>query len=203
VLTGVSGAPGIAVNSLNVQGTVNLQPQTLATSALTGAFVTSGFFNNVTLSGSVTGSPCTLSTTGGDANVGLTITTTGIGPITIADHMVFSGSAPSVVRSANLGSTGTVTVAAGGTDERGVITFTPSGTAIAAGDLFTVTFASAWAAAPVVVFSPLGTNLYVGTNHCDPYVSLVTPVSTTTFTIGAVTAPTTAIVYKIAYHVIG
>jgi hypothetical protein len=132
------------------------------------------------------------------AGAGSTLTTSG--DVVAGRHfLASSGTAPGAAAGASAG-TGPPApiVTAGSNDTRGSLTF-GTGTTPAAGAQAVVTFATAFAAAPVVMLTPT-TALAAALN---PYVS---PVSTTAFTIAAQTAPAAsqaAGTYGVAWAVIG
>lgn len=84
ILTGITNAPGITVNSLTVTGgPINFPANSISATALSGALVTSGSsiaptVNNIVVAGSTTLQPCTISLTAlSDPNVNLRISAFG------------------------------------------------------------------------------------------------------------------------------
>ncbi len=121
-----------------------------------------------------------------------------IGPPMIVPHLVGNSSTPSIAAGAGAGTSPTIGIV--GTDLAGQITLTSGLVPSAASVIFTVTFNTAYAAAPNVVFSPANANA-AGLNG----VTAVYVTSTTTtfvFDSGA-TGITAALVFVWNYHVIG
>lgn len=109
-------------------------------------------------------------------------------------HLVPTGSAPTVAAQAAAGTSATAAVA--GKDTAGTVTVTSGSASLAAGNQAVVTFAQAFAVAPVVVLSPASAAVAA----LAPYVAAAT---TTTFTIAFGSAPTASTAYPVTYHVIG
>lgn len=121
------------------------------------------------------------------------------GSQTVGGHMLSTGTAPAAAAGANNGTSPPApVVAASSTDMRGSLTF-GSGSTPAAGAQVAVTFATAYASAPVVVISP-------GNDATAVLTCSVTGVSTTGFTLTTHTAPTgsqAATVYAFSWAAIG
>lgn len=111
-------------------------------------------------------------------------------------HILPKGTAPTV---AGVGGTGNVAagmaVVGGSTDTSGEITWT-SGTAPVTGNVATLTYNTAWAAAPRVVVTP--TN--AATASAGVYVASVAAGSVT---FGLVNAPAAGVALKFTYHALG
>ena len=100
--------------------------------------------------------------------------------------------APTVAAGTAAGTSPTVSVA--GTDEFGVVTVT-LGSSPTTGTLATVTFAEAYASAPICIA--------VTQNDTTAALQLYANATTTALTIGNHTSTPSAGTYKISYHVIG
>lgn len=103
--------------------------------------------------------------------------------------------APAKAAGAGAGTSPTVTLVSGATDEHGVLSVV-AGTSPAAGTLATITFNKAYATAPAVVIVSAND---AATALLNPYGSA----TTTVLTIGVGSAPTGAATYKIHYLVVG
>ena len=122
-----------------------------------------------------------------DSNGNLSVQSATInGSITIDGHVIFGGSAPNAIAT-----TGTVSIV--GTDATGMITVT-TGTSPTTGALATITFNSAYTISPFVIISSEGP----GTAGLNPYISNV---STTSFTVNALNAPSANTSYSFYYYV--
>lgn len=120
------------------------------------------------------------------------------GPQTFGDHILSSGNTPTVAAGAALGTTPPAPTVSGATGTRGVVAM-GTGTAPAAGVAATVTFARAYAAAPVVLPGAAS----AATPGVEPYITAVT---TTGFEIGFAVAPAAsqaAGTYAVSYLVVG
>lgn len=109
-------------------------------------------------------------------------------------HIVPTGTAPTAAAQASAGTGATATVA--GRDTAGAVTLTSGSASVATGNQVIVTFNKPFAVAPVVHLTPVTAAL--GALH--PYVAAT---STTTFTIGLASAPSTGTAYIFNYVVIG
>ena len=112
--------------------------------------------------------------------------------LVVTGHIVTGGAAPSIAAGAAACTTPTVSVA--GTDTSGTITVTTGTGCAAAGKLATVTFATAFAAAPHVVITP-GSAAAAG---LSAYVDSST-IAAASFDIDASTAPANSTAYKWSY----
>lgn len=124
---------------------------------------------------------------------------TGAGNFSVANHYLATGAAPTAVAGSAAGTTPPAPVVAASSDDvRGSLTF-GTGTGPAAGNQAVVTFASAYAAAPVVMLEPTNAALAA----LLPY---VTSVGTGGFTVATQLAPAASqanTTYGIAWMVIG
>jgi len=122
-----------------------------------------------------------------------------VGNVTAGKHILSTGTAPTAAAGANNGTTPPApVVAASATDARGNITFGSGGSA-AAGAQVGVTFANAYAAAPVVMVVPRND----GTQQLGLYVSATSTTGFTLSTHGAPTASQANTTYSFDYVAIG
>lgn len=115
--------------------------------------------------------------------------------LVVNGHIVSGGSTPTIAAGAAACTTPTVSVS--GTDTSGTITVTTGTGCGATGKLATVTFSSAFGAAPRITMTPAGASGAA----LQAYVDSATT-STTTFDLGTATAPANSTTYKWYYHVI-
>jgi hypothetical protein len=116
--------------------------------------------------------------------------------ITVNGHIISGGSAPTIAAGTAACTTPTVSVA--GKDTAGLITITTGTGCAGTGKLATITFNTAFGAAPRVTLTPATSNA-VGLGS---YVDSGT-ISTTTFDLGIISAtPANSTTYKWYYHVI-
>jgi hypothetical protein len=125
----------------------------------------------------------------GDLTVG---GTTNVGELHISGHIVTSGDAPTASALAAAGSGASVKVQ--GDDTAGTITVT-AGSASQAGDLAKLSFSKAFAKAPVVVITPVG-------SASASLQSYVDSPDTSGFSLGVTAAPEASHSYTFNYHVI-
>lgn len=118
-----------------------------------------------------------------------------VNPVTTVGGNVAAGVQPTVALNANAGSTATAVFTATSNDRCGQISVTSGGTGQAAGTYAVVTFASAFAKAPVVIVS--------GRDSTNNGIFAVTATTTTTFTIACSAAPGAASSPIIFYVVLG
>jgi hypothetical protein len=116
--------------------------------------------------------------------------------LTLAGHVITSGSAPTFASGTAADCSGTGTVSVAGDDTSGTVTITTgTGPCSSGGTLATITFNSAYASAPRVILTPAEANgatlqYYSGTS------------ATTNFTIDTNNAPAAGTTYKYAYWVV-
>lgn len=104
--------------------------------------------------------------------------------------------APTKAAGAGAGTSPTVALVAGSTDEHGQLTVTTGASGSGAGSFATITFNQAYGSAPVsVIVSPND----AASALLNPYASA----TTTVLTIGVGTAPASATAYKFNYLVVG
>lgn len=117
------------------------------------------------------------------------------GNITVNGHIITNGTIPAVA--AGTAACASPTVSVSGNDTSGIITIAARTGCAASGTLATLTFASAFGAAPHIVLTPGGPNaLTLGAYIND------STVSTTGFAIGTNTTPTDGATYKWNYIVL-
>jgi len=115
--------------------------------------------------------------------------------LTVNGHIISGGSTPTIAAGAAACTTPTVSVA--GTDTAGIITVTTGTGCAANGKLATITFNSAFGAAPKVTL----TSALITSATLQSYVDSAT-IATTTFDLDTGTTPIDATTYKWFYHVI-
>lgn len=124
-------------------------------------------------------------------------------PISVA-HVQGRGSTPTIAAGAGAGSSPTVSVSATGTDLAGYIDVTTGSTPGTSATVVTVTFASAWASAPVVLLVPANNATKALSVAQQVFIDANTGVSTTAFVItSGGTALTGATAYRWSYVVMG
>lgn len=112
------------------------------------------------------------------------------GNLTVNGHIITGGGTPSTAVNANAGVGASCVVS--GTDTAGSITITTGSSGVVAGTQCTVTFSSAFGAAPRVVVGPSN----AATAPLDPYIGST---ATGNFTVGVGTAGSTSTAYKFDY----
>lgn len=112
------------------------------------------------------------------------------GDLTVNGHLITGGSAPSASVDANAGTSATCTVS--GTDTAGKITLVTGSSGVTPGTQCSITFSSAYGAAPKVVIGPAGPLAA----PLDPYIDAVTASS---FSVGVGTAGATGTTYTFNY----
>jgi hypothetical protein len=127
ILTGVTNAPGITVNSLTVNGTpINVPTQSIQAAALVGVITASGnTANNISIAGSNAGSPVTITATGSDSAIGITAITK-----TTGAFLVSASNGTNSVSMTGAASGSSPTIAAVGTDPNIDLTLGVTGTGV-------------------------------------------------------------------------
>lgn len=178
--TTIQGGSGIAIDSgesnLNLTGNIITKPQidssvafVMQNSAGTDLFTADTADMTITI-------------------YALAITTN----ITVDGHIVTGGLAPTIVAGAAACTTPTVSVS--GTDTSGTITVTTGTACATSGALATVTFVTAFGAAPHVIVTPGGSNSLALGAYVDD-----STVSTTSFTLGTNGTPANSTAYRWNY----
>lgn len=120
-----------------------------------------------------------------------------VAPLAQAFHFGGKGSAPSIAAGAGAGTSPTISIT--GTDAAGVIQITPGASPSSNAVVATITFASAYAVAPVVVLYPRTAN----TANSNGSIRMYTTSTTTTFDMAvAISALTASVPVEWGYLVI-
>jgi hypothetical protein len=112
----------------------------------------------------------------------------------VTGHIIPKGTAPTVAGIGGSGNFSAVSVVGGSSDMSGEVQVT-AGTAPVAGNLFVVTFASAWPAAPRIMLTPKN----AASATCQAYIAAT---STATFTVAVVNASAASASLDWFYHVL-
>jgi len=139
---------------------------------------------------------CSLSINAGGSDANLTIDSSA-NAVTV-NHLGGNTGAPSVAAGTGAGTTPTVTIGAGSTDLSGYINVTSGTTCAASSPIVTITFASAYGAAPkCVIISPANALTASAVASRQVYVDQATGITTTTFIL---TSGTTALANSSDYQ---
>lgn len=112
--------------------------------------------------------------------------------LSLKSHLAFAGPAPAVAALTSAGTTATVSVV--GNDQRGLLTWAPSGTGLAVGAQVLVTFANGFVGQPSVIHSEANAS----TAGANAYITA----STNSFTLNLGIAPVAG-TYSVFYQVMG
>jgi len=115
--------------------------------------------------------------------------------LTVNGHIISGGSAPTIAAGAAACTTPTVSIS--GTDTSGLITVTTGTGCAANGKLATITFSTAFGAAPNVTLTPAEANSATLQSYIDN-----ATIATTTFDLDTGTTPASSTTHKWFYHVI-
>ncbi len=114
--------------------------------------------------------------------------------LTVNGHIITGGGTPGIA--AGTAACTSPTVSVSGDDTSGTITITTGSGCVSSGKLATVTFATAFGAAPHVTLTPGGSNALALGAYVDD-----STISTTAFDLGTSSTPANATTYKWNYWV--
>lgn len=192
---GASFAGGIQGTTANLSGSLTVAGASTLNGTLT-ATGTSLFKNtsNSTAAFQIQDSGSTALLTADTTNTKIIVHTLDISyNLTVAGHIITGGAAPTIA--ANTAACTSPTISVSGTDTAGTVTVTTGTGCASGGQIATVTFATAFGAAPKIVLTPASAAAASLNAYQDD-----AALTTSEFRIGVVNTPTDATTYKWHYY---